>query len=250
MFVHEAARDCDIKRDKDKKRRDISLSKIAKFQTLQKVKCLIKQALADELGKIGKHYDEVDATLLHALRIGVSDFLVTQDQGLHDPTQKHSADFARRVLSVADAAQLLEVPSEPREVPILHVEDVSAHTISIADTFFDSLREGYPEFDDWWKMKCVGQRRPCWVVYNSDDLVGLVVRKDETGKDTDATQEFTKILKICTFKVRPEQRGIKLGELLLKKILWFAQQNEYDLTYFTTYSEQTSLIALLECYGI
>ena len=248
VFIHEVARD-DVKRDKDKKRRDISLSKLEKFQSLQKVKGLNKQALADEFGKISKNNDEVDDTLLHALRIGASDFLVTQDQGLHDRAQKHSADLARRVLFVADAAQLLEVTYEPREVPILHVEDVSAHTISITDTFFDSLREGYPKFDDWWKTKCVGQRRPCWVVYDNDDLVGLVVRKDETDKDTDATKKFTKILKICTFKVRPEQRGKKLGELLLKKILWFAQQNEYDLTYLTAYSEQTSLIALLEYYG-
>ena len=220
-----------------------------KFQTLQKIKGLNKQALADEFGKISKHNDKVDATLLHALRIGVSDFLVTQDQGLHDRAQKHSADLARRVLFVADAAQLLEITYEPREVPILHVDDVSAHTISITDTFFDSLREGYPEFNDWWKTKCVGQRRPCWVVYDNADLVGLVVRKDETCKDTDATKKVTKILKICTFKVRPEQRGIKLGELLLKNILWFAQQNGYDLTYLTAYSKQTSLISLLEYYG-
>ena len=96
-----------------------------KFQTLQKIKGLNKQALADEFGKISKHNDKVDATLLHALRIGVSDFLVTQDQGLHDRAQKHSADLARRVLFVADAAQLLEITYEPREVPILHVDEVS-----------------------------------------------------------------------------------------------------------------------------
>ncbi|WP_103764547.1 GNAT family N-acetyltransferase [Roseovarius confluentis] len=248
VFVHEAARD-DIKRDKNTKRRDISLSKLQKFQTLEKVKGLTKQALADEFGRIKKHNDEVDATLLHALKIGAADFLVTQDQGLHDRAQNHSADLARRVLFVADAAQLLEVTYEPREVPILHVDDVSAHTISITDTFFDSLREGYPEFNDWWQKKCIAQRRPCWVVYHNDVLAGLVVRKDETGADTDATQKFEKILKICTFKVSPEQRGIKLGELLLKKILWHAQRNQYDLTYITAYAEQAALIALLEYFG-
>lgn len=248
VFVHEAARD-DIRRDKDTNRRDISLSKLQKFQTLEKVKGLTKQALEDEFGKIKKHNDEVDATLLHALRIGAADFLVTQDQGLHDRAQNYSADLARRVLFVADAAQLLEVTYEPREVPILHVDDVSAHTISITDTFFDSLREGYPEFNNWWQQKCIAQRRPCWVVYHNDVLAGLVVRKDETGADTDATQKLAKILKICTFKVSPEQRGIKLGELLLKKILWHAQRNHYDLTYITAYSEQAALIALLEYFG-
>ena len=132
---------------------------------------------------------------------------------------------------------MLEITYEPREVSYSSCRRGVAHTISITDTFFDSLREGYPEFNDWWNTKCVGQRRPCWVVYDNDDLVGLVVRKDETCKDTDATKKVTKILKICTFKARPEQRGIKLGELLLKKILWFAQQNGYDLTYLTAYSK-------------
>lgn len=67
--------------------------------------------------------------------------------------------------------------------------------------------------------------------------------------DTDATQKLSKILKICTFKVRPERRGIKIGELLLKKVFWFAQRNRYDLIYVTTFEGQTSLIDLLEYFG-
>ena len=75
------------------------------------------------------------------------------------------------------------------------------------------------------------------------------MRKDETGAGTDATIKADKILKICTFKVRPEKRGVKLGELLLKKVFWFAQANNYDLAYITTYDSQVALIDLLEFYG-
>jgi len=60
-------------------------------------------------------------------------------------------------------------------------------------------------------------------------LAGIVVRKDERPGDTDAKLPGDKILKVCTFKVRPESRGIKLGELLLKNVLWFAQRNRYDI---------------------
>lgn len=248
VFVHEAARD-DIRQDKDTARRGISLSKLGKFQALAKVKSLTKQALEDEFGKIRKHNDEVDATLLHTLRIGAADFLVTEDKGLHARAQKHSADLANRVLFVADAAQLLTTTYEPREVPIRYVAEVSAHTIDVSDGFFDSLREGYPEFNDWWQEKCIGERRPCWVVYDNEELAGLIVRKDESGEDTDATKKLGKILKVCTFKVSPEKRGIKLGELLLKKVLWFAQKNAYDLAYITAYPDQDALISLLEFYG-
>lgn len=248
VFVHEAASD-DILRDKDAARRRISLSKLEKFQKLEKVEGLTEKALEQTFGRIRRPNDLVDTTLLHALSIGAADFLVTEDQGLHDRAQKHSADLARRVLFVADAAELLATTYEPREVPIRHVAEVSAHTIPNEDTFFDSLREGYPEFDKWWQEKCIGGRRPCWVVRDGDELAGLIVRKDETGTDTDATQKCKKILKVCTFKVSPEKRGIKLGELLLKKVLWFAQKNDYNLAYITAYPDQVALIALLEFYG-
>ena len=248
VFIHEAARD-DIYQDKNVERREISLSKLQKFQILEKVKDLTKESLEHQFGTIRKRNDHVDAVLLHAVSIEAADFLVSEDRGLHDRAQMHSADLARRVLFVADAAQLLTTTYEPREVPILHVAEVSAHTIQITDNFFDSLRDGYPEFNEWWQKKCIRERRRCWVIYDNDELTGLIVRKDETSTDTDATQACNKILKICTFKVSLEKRGIKLGELLLRQVLWFAQKNDYDLAYITAYEDQSTLFSLLEFYG-
>lgn len=248
VFVHEAAHD-DIARDKDAARREISLSKIKKYRLLKKQQGLTQEKLESIFGPLNKANDVVDATLLHALIINAVDFLVTQDNGLHERAQKHSADLDRRVLFVSDAVDLLTQTYEPKEVPSRYVEDVEAHTINHEDSFFNSLREGYPDFDSWWKNKCVKQHRPCWVVYDNNELAGLIVRKDETTNDTDAVTNAKKILKVCTFKVRPEKRGVKLGELLLKQVLWYAQKNGYDLAYLTTYEDQTALINLLEFYG-
>jgi predicted nucleic acid-binding protein len=247
IFVHEAARD-DIGRDKDQSRKQISLSKLNKFQTLGKVRGLSKADLETEFGELKKPNDVVDATLLHALLIGAADFLITQDRGLHERARRHSSVLGSRVLFAADAVQILRANFEPVEPMVRYVEEVSAHTIPLQDTIFDSLREDYPGFDKWWREKCVGQHRRCWVV-DDNGIAGLVVRKDETGTDTEATTKAAKILKICTFKVRPEKRGVKLGELLLKKIFWFAQLNHYDVAYVTTYDGQEALIDLLEYYG-
>jgi len=134
-------------------------------------------------------------------------------------------------------------------VPIRHVGEVEAHEIDSQDRFFDSLKDDYPEFDDWWREKCVKQHRSCWVVYDNEQLAGLIVRKDEPGSDTDAVTKADKILKICTFKVAPDSRGVKLGELLLKQVLWYAQSNRYELAYLTTYEDQEALMELLEYYG-
>ncbi|WP_371369728.1 GNAT family N-acetyltransferase [Pseudomonas sp. QL9] len=250
VYIHEAAKD-DIARDKNSERRKISESKLAKFTYLAKVRGFDANSLGEEFGSIRKPNDVVDVTLLHALHIGAADFLVTQDRGLHDRARKHSSELGRRVLLIADAVELLQTTFEPKESPVRFVEEVAAHTIPLTDTIFDSLREDYAPFDQWWKEKCVREHRPCWIVadYNSKDIAGLIVRKDETSDNTDALTPAEKILKICTFKVRPESRGFKLGELLLKKVFWFAQKNKYDLVYVTTYKTQTSLIDLLEYYG-
>lgn len=126
---------------------------------------------------------------------------------------------------------------------------MKAHEIGNDSEFFCSLRSDYPDFDDWWQKKCIGERRDCWVVWDGDRLAGLIVRKDETSADTDAVTLASKILKVCTFKVRPENRGMKLGELLLKQVLWYAQVNDYGLVYLTTQRTQIDLINLLEYFG-
>ncbi len=247
VYVHEAARD-DISRDQNKHRRTVSLSKINKFQLIKKVRNLNESDLETLFGPIGRPNDLVDATLLHALSISAADFLVTEDRGLHARARKYAPELVRRILLIADAVLLLKTTYEPVEVPVHCVEEVDAYSIPLSDEIFDSLRDGYPDFDNWWQEKCVKKHRKCWII-TDDCLAGIVVRKDETSSDTDATNKLDKILKICTFKVRPEKRGIKLGELLLKQALWFAQINNYDVVYLTAFSGQETLIDLIEYYG-
>jgi len=221
VLVHAVARD-DIARDKDEARKKVSLSKLEKFQILNKVRGLDQQQLGQEFGPLNKHNDIVDATLLDALARGAANILVTEDRGLHERARRHSPQLGRRVLFVADAVQLLNTTYEPIDAPVKYVEEVSANEILLDDAIFDSLREGYPEFNRWWCDTCNAERRPCEIVDDAGSIAAVVVRKDETSADTDATEKLPKILKICTFKVRPEKRGIKIGELLLRKIFWFA----------------------------
>lgn len=247
IFVHEATRD-DLLRDKDASRRLVSLSKREKFQRLRKIKNLTEGYLAQKYGSLSKPNDVVDAILLHSLDIEAVDFLITEDRGLHKRARREAPHLSRRVLFIADAVLLLQDTYESKDVPLRYIEELKAYEIPQNDDIFNSLRGDYPEFDDWWREKCVKQHRDCWVVFD-EGIAGLIVRKDEVGKDTDAITKAPKILKICTFKVKTEKRGAKLGELLLRKLFWFAQRNAYDLTYLTVYEKQSALIDLLEYYG-
>ena len=248
VFVHEVAKD-DIARDNNTQRRKISLSKIDKYQTLDKFRGLQRSELEADFGPLKKDNDVTDAILLHALKRNVVDFLVTEDKGLHDRAQRFSLELGQRVLFIADVTELLKQTYEPQSVPIRDVEEVKAHVIDHKQPFFDSLRASYAGFDEWWRTKCIKQHRSCWIVSDNDELAGLVVWKEETGDDTDAVTQAEHILKICTFKVSEDKRGMKLGELLLKQVLWYAQKNKYNLVYFTTYPDQDSLRNLVEFYG-
>jgi len=249
IVVHEAAID-DIKRDRDEARRRVSLSKIKKFPAVKKMAGIDQAALEAKYGRIRRPNDLVDATLLHALEIGVADFLVTEDQGLHERAERISPTFAARVLYVADAVSFLRTTYEAAvNVVFPAVVEMEANTISQDDPIFVSLRGDYAGFDAWWREKCVKPMRKCWVVMDEGRVAGLIVRKEETPSDTEATLPGKKILKICTFKVRAESRGVKLGELLLKQVLWYAQSNSHDVVYLTTFPAQQTLMSLLEYYG-
>jgi hypothetical protein len=86
IFIHERAAE-DIGRDRDTKRRAISLSKIRKFEQLKGVSQPPKAELEAKFGTMPKANDEVDVALLYALDINAVDFLITQD------SQRISASF-------------------------------------------------------------------------------------------------------------------------------------------------------------
>jgi ribosomal protein S18 acetylase RimI-like enzyme len=248
VFIHERATE-DIGRDRDAKRRAISLSKIRKFEPLTRIPQPPKADLEAKYGPMSKPNDEVDVALLYALEIGAVDFLVSQDQGISTRARRVSPSLVNRVLTVPDAVAWLRAAFEPRQVRLPLVEELPAHAIRPDDEIFDSLRDGYPGFDDWWRTKCVQAHRKCWVVSIANEIAGIVVRKEETHVEAGTKHPGPKILKVCTFKVKPKFRGEKLGELLLKQILWFAQMNAFDLVYLTTFEDQVVLIQVLEYYG-
>jgi ribosomal protein S18 acetylase RimI-like enzyme/predicted nucleic acid-binding protein len=246
VFVHEVSIE-DINRDKNKTRRDATLSKIKKFQQLKGVASPGESELKKLYGDLKKPNDVVDAKLLHAVSRTVADFLITEDDGLHRRAKK--SGLSDRVMTVADALAWLKQSFEPDTVFLPAVEEVKAHALDFRDPIFDGLRSDYGTFFDTWTGKCVNEHRDCWVVKDGDALAAVVIRKNEPRAEADVTKPGDKILKICTFKVSEDYRGQKLGEQLLKQIFWHAQRNNYDLMYLTAKDKQDTLIRLLEDYG-
>jgi GNAT superfamily N-acetyltransferase len=184
--------------------------------------------------------------LLAAIDAGAVDFLVTQDNGLRRRAAR--CGLEEKILTVEEALSWLRQTFQERSVGLPYVIEQKAYQIDREDSIFASLREDYPKFDDWFE-KCCREHRDCWVLTIGEQIAGLVVRKEETHAEAETRNVGSKILKVCTFKVREEFRGEKFGELLLKQILWFAQRNSYDLVYLTAYAKHAFLIDLLSSYG-
>jgi ribosomal protein S18 acetylase RimI-like enzyme len=245
VFVHEASAE-DIARDKNLERRAVTLSKIKKFQQLRGIKLPPREILEEDFGAINSPNDEVDVTLLVAVRSKAVDFLITQDTGLYRRGQ--NAGLGGRVFTVEDALEWIRQTFEPKNGQLPYIDEKFAHEVDRADEIFDSLREGYPDFDKWFD-KCISQHRRCWTITIQSELAGIIIRNDESHFDAKTKNLGPKILKLCTFKVKPKFRGEKFGEQLLKQALWHTQINGYDLTYVTAFPNQTALIELLEYYG-
>ncbi len=247
LFVHEASYQ-DVSRDPDTQRRAVTLSKLQKFQQLRGIRLPPRDALVSQFGAINSPNDETDVALLVALQSRAIDFLVTEDVGIHRRADR--ASLADRVFTVVGALAWIRQTFEPAEVRLPYIDEKFAYELDGADEIFDSLRAGYANFDEWWLEKCVRKHRRCWTVTADGELAGIVLRKEnEPHEEAQTVHSGPKILKICTFKVKPKFRGGKLGEQLLKQTLWYAQRNRYDLTYLTAYPEQSFLIRLLQLYG-
>jgi GNAT superfamily N-acetyltransferase len=245
LFVDGANYD-DVARDKDSARRQITLSKLAKFQRLRGVPVPDDATLVARFGTIKSENDRSDVRLLTALDAKAIHFLVSQDIGLHRRAERAGLDAS--VLTVEDALQWLKQTFTAKSVSLPYVVERKAYEINQDHAIFAGLRSDYPGFDEWFD-KCRRQHRECWVLEIDNDIAGLVIRKDEAHAEAGTQHRGPKILKICTFKVRDEFQGEKFGELLLKQVLWFAQRNKYDLTYVTAFPKHAFLIDLLSNFG-
>ncbi len=93
--------------------------------------------------------------------------------------------------------------SNEKEDPIKHrlFADVPS-----SDRFFDSLREAYPGFDDWYLGKAASGERAWFAFDDAGSVIAMLYLKPEDGQDTDIEPVITgKRLKIGTFRVKGQK---------------------------------------------
>lgn len=196
----------------------------------------------------GENYNEkVDNALLFAVYKDRVDYLITWDSGLQEKAERLGLDDV--VLSPEKGCGTFseeddDIPDPPP------VTKTTMGELSLDDPILDSLREDYPEFDDWFNQHRGGD---AWVNYLPNGTLGAVLflkpnEAEELGGDPVLPKRDR--LKIRTFKVGEPHRGSKLGELLINIAIREAIQHELDEIYLTRYIKDPDyLVQLISDYG-
>lgn len=246
QLVYHPASEDDIARDANVVRRQ---------QTLERLKQYTR--LADQhpcpwnTPETGPN-DAVDNKILYSLHCDAVHALVTEDRGIHDNARNRK--LVNRVYTIQTAEDWLRRLHEKICVQLPNIEEVplSSLTPHLNNDFFDSLRNGYKDFDKWFRDKaCDG--RTAWVAWDKLGALGAIciyaVQLNELitkGGMTLAGQS----LKLCTFKVGPSVRGRKIGELFLKAAFRYATVNRLEHIFIHGDQDQHHFIfELLEDFG-
>ena len=122
--------------------------------------------------------------------------------------------------------------------------------VTVDDEFFDSLREDYPGFVEWFADKSAAGESA--LVHRDEEGIGaFVYLKDENEplELLDETLPAAPRLKIGTLKVANRAQGERLGEGAIGLALWRWRETGYDQVYITVYEKHESLVGMLGKFG-
>ncbi|MGO4443459.1 GNAT family N-acetyltransferase [Mycobacterium sp. 2YAF39] len=185
----------------------------------------------------------VDLTLLLALDRGAVQWLVTEDQRIL-PHAK-ALGLEDRVFGLVDALDVLS-RQRHRPISIPTVETVAGYEINRDDPIFNDFAAEYG-VRTWLRDKVAKEARPCLIMGGlGAGLDAIVILKEEFD---DTWGLPGRVLKICTFKVATEARGVKRGELLLWAVFEYARTNGFDSIFVEAFEQEIAVVQLFESFG-
>ncbi|WP_443738714.1 GNAT family N-acetyltransferase [Treponema sp.] len=248
IYLHPSQKD-DLERDKNNERKEILISREERYQILINPPKPSNEEILSFDWKQKKDNDRVDNELLYALYRNVIHILVTNDEEIHKKAKK--VDIEDKVYRLSQIISFFYSQSNPSEVREVGIQNDYVYQMDRRNLFFDSLRDSYPKFDDWFDKICK-EHRKCWYIKDNKNLVAICIYKEENNEVvSEGTRRLEgKILKLCTLKVAPEYRGRKLGEKILSVAFKYCVDNNFDWVYLhANENKQQSLIELCHEYG-
>lgn len=218
----------DLVRDNDIGRKKIVLSKLWKYNQLD-FNAEPDNDFYQKIIKSTRHNDIIDDIILFSLFCWACDYLVTEDRWIHK--KAYALWIKDNVFSLSKFNQYINSLFSKQSAPldafknIIHdkISNISPRPI---DEIFDSLKNDYPGFEDWYRKIIREERRGFFITWNwpqGEKLIyGLWIY------DT-ANVEYLDGIKISTFKISSKKKWSKEGEKLLRQIIVYAMQSKKNL---------------------
>lgn len=209
----------------------------------------INQPDGDFLNKIEQpeknENDHIDNCLLYELYLGHVDMFITEDRKLRNKAL--NLGLMDRVFSINSfITKATEENPDLIEYKALAVKKTYFGDIDINNTFFDTFRNVYQGFDQWFSRKCDEEAYICRS--DNETILGFLYLKTENIDENygDIVPPFLpkRRLKVGTFKV--ESTGFRLGERFVKIIFDNALKRKVDEIYVTLFTDRKELLALKE----
>jgi len=235
----------ELKKYRDGNRRDVVLSKVGAYPSLELPPDPKKDRRFIEI--IAKKMEN-DDHILYAVYKDAIDFLITEDRGIHKTAGK--LGISDRVLLIDEGRGIFESYLHKERIispPALKEDFV--YNLNYEDPIFNTLKQDYPNFKDWFEMKSREGRR-CWVHHQEEGSIGALLIYKFEDEPIDAVPPLPKKerLKISTFVV--SNIGHKIGELFIRLSIDLSINNrlfEIYLTHFT--KPEDRLVDLISEYG-
>lgn len=123
----------------------------------------------------------------------------------------------------------------------------------LEDSFFDSLKSDYPEFEDWYMKKSKVKEQA--YVYFDDGIKAFLYLKNEYNEKAESItlnngqMPAESRIKIGTLKLLDTIQGIRLGEGAIGMALWYWQSQPVNEIYVTVFPKHLKLINMIERFG-
>ncbi|MBQ2916596.1 MAG: hypothetical protein IJE59_00180 [Clostridia bacterium] len=247
--IHSVTRQ-ELEKYKNKDTKQSMMIKIDSYYEL-KVITLMDAEVIEKLKEIDvTENDKNDSKILNEVYKNKVDILITEDRKIH--TKAQILGISDKVFSINSFLEkvIAENP-ELVDYKTLAVQKEYFGEINIEDEFFESLKNDYDDFINWFNRKSEEQ---AYVCKDNGEIKAFLYLKNE-DEEHDYSDIFPKFekkkrMKVGTFKVA--LNGYKLGERFIKIIFDNAISSKVDEIYVTIFDkteEQKRLIELLEEYG-
>lgn len=240
----------EISQHKDAKTRQTMAVKLESYEILKTL-----TPMDPELLVLSKKYDQdenskIDSAILNEVVTGHVDMLVSEDRQIHEKSQ--ILGISEKVFTIDGILEWM-ISENPDfiQYPVPSVEMSYFGNVNLDDPFFDSFKDDYVRFSDWFKRK---RDESAYICKTGGNMVAFLYLKPEGCSESyhDISPVFRpkNRLKIGTFKVA--QNGYKIGERFIKIIFDNAIRQRVDEIYVTIFRktiDHERLVSLLGNFG-